>query len=197
MGGPVANPKAPGPVVALLEEVTFVVGSIRARGIKHYAKAVALGIAMVFVSKKFVYQSAQDKMGAIGSQLDAARATAQYADTYKELDQNLRTYATRLPPALKPEIWFFDTVRDSMKAEGLVALSISPVAVRDSKEFKYLSITLSFSARYSELGSWIARVEGSRKLLHVVSLSAVKGKDIGVNDVQAVVSTLVPKGGIP
>ncbi|MBI4346469.1 MAG: hypothetical protein HY553_06415 [Elusimicrobia bacterium] len=190
-----ANPKAPGPVVAILEEITFVIGSIRARGIKHYAKALGIGVAMVVVSNKFVFRSAQEKIGAIRGQLDAARATAQYADTYKELDQNLRIYATRLPPVVKPEVWFFDTVRDSMKAEGLVALSISPVAVRSGKEFNYLSITLSFSAKYAELGSWIARVEGSSKLLHVVSLSANKGKEIGVNDVQAVVSTLVPKGG--
>lgn len=191
-----ANPKAPGPLVAILEELTFIVGSIRARGIKHYAKALGIGVALMFASKKLVYESATDKLGKIKGQLEAARATAQYADTFKELDGNLHAFSARLPPTQKSEVWLFDTVRDSMKAEGLVALSISPVQVVETKEFRFMTIALTFSAKYGEIASWIARLEGSKQLLHVVSLSVHKGKDIGSNEVQAVIASLVPRVGL-
>ena len=193
-----AKAQPPRALVFLFDEANFIFSSIRSRGIKHYARALVIGVLVVLGARKLIFQSGAEKLGGIKAELEAARAMAQYADTYRELDQNLSTFMRRLPPIQNPEIWLLDAVRQSMKDEGLVALSISPVQISDMKDFRFLKIHLTFTAKYPQIGSWVARMEGSRQLLHVASLAIRKeGEPIGENTVQATISSLAPKGGLP
>lgn len=189
-----ANAKAAG--LALFDEASFVASSIRTRGLKHFARALGIAAGFIFFSHKLVFESGRQKLLVIERRLGTERATARFADTYKELDDNLRIFSQRLPPATQTEAWLLDSVRESMRAEGLTALSISPVAVTEQKDFRSLTIQLTFNAKFGEVASWVARMEGSRQLLHVSALHITKGGDrIGENNVQATISTLAPKRG--
>lgn len=192
-----ASPKSLGPLGAVVEELNFVISSIRTRGLKHYFRAVGLGVMFVVVAHKMVFVSGKDALERVKFELDAASAKAKHADRYQELEGNIRTFSERLPPQEDAPGWFLNTVLDSLKAEGLVALSISPVQQSEGPNFKYLSIALTFKGKFSQTAQWVARVEGSKKLLHVSSLAVRKDPErIGNTDVQVTVASLVPKGGL-
>lgn len=192
-----ANPKSLGVLGGVAEEVNFVIASVRSRGLKHYFRAVALGVLSIVAAQKIIFVSGQEKLQEVKFELDAASAKAQHADTYRALEDNLRTFSARLPPQEDSSTWFLNTVIDSLKAEGLVALSISPVQQMEGPNFKYLSMTLTFKSKFSQAAQWVARVEGSKKLMHVSSLSIIKDPEkIGNNNVSAIVASLIPKGGM-
>ncbi|MBI4424646.1 MAG: type 4a pilus biogenesis protein PilO [Elusimicrobia bacterium] len=179
----------------LVEEALFLARAIRSRGVKHYGKALAYSLGMAFLAHKLVYVSGGEKLSRVERDLEAARATDRYAETYKELDDTLSRFSEQLPPSQAPEEWLLNTVRETMKAEGIISTSLSPVNVSHSGDFKVLSMTIACRARYKELGSWLARMEGSKKLLHVSNLSVSKDGEIGQNTVNITVSSLLPKGG--
>lgn len=192
-----ASPKSLGPLGAVVEELNFVVSSLRSRGLKHYFRAIGLGVVFVVVAQKMVFVSGQDALQRVKFDLDAASAKAQHADTYRELEDNIRRFSERLPPQQDASGWFLNTVLDSLRAEGLVALQISQVQQSEGPNFKYLSIALTFKGKFSQTAQWVARVEGSKKLLHVSSLAIRKDPEkIGNTEVQVVVASLVPKGGL-
>lgn len=191
-----ASAKNLGALGTFLDEVGFVVSSIRSRGLKHYLRALGIGAAFIMGAHKLVFVTSAGSLEKVRNELDAASATAQHADTYRELDENIKAFSARLPPVKDSSTWFLNTVLDSLRAEGLVALTLSPVAVNDVSNFKLHTITLSFKAKFNQAASWVARVEGSKKLMHISKISIQKDYEkIGINDVQVVITSLVPRGG--
>ena len=180
------------------EEVGFLARTVQARGAKRYGRALAISAVVLVASYKMIFVEGGMKLTQAEHDLAAAKAVAQYASAFNDLDSAFRIFMLRLPPADRAEGWLLDSVRESMKAEGLVSQTLSPVAVTEAQGYKVLSINLTFQAKFKELANWIARIEGSRQLMHVSSLTLTKSPEaIGMNTVAVTISSVVPSGGRP
>jgi len=178
---------------AAAAEVKVLKDSLRDKGPKYFARPLALGAVMVFASYNYVFKAPQQAMTTALTELDAAKATSQYANDYQDLKDRLNRLYSSLPRTNDPEAWLLSEVRESLRQEGIVPDSFSSPTDEAGVGYKLVSLTISLTTSYPQLAAWVARVERSRYLMHIKDVKLVKKqKPIGMNTVDVSVSTIIP-----
>ena len=169
--------------------------AIRDKGIKRFGRPIGMGLVMVFCSHFYVFEPSKSALSRVSAELDATMATAQYADDYKDLRSRIDGLFTRFPRAKDPEEWLLSEIREALRQEGLVADSISAPQTESGVGYKIVSRAVALSAEYRQIGTWIARLERNKSLLHVAEMTLTKKRQpIGANRITVTISTIVPEG---
>lgn len=177
-------------------EFKLVRDGLRDKGAKYFARPLGGCALVLFVSYQYVFMLPKNQLVVVERDLDAARATARYAGDYEDLRSRLNGLYARLPRTTDPETWLLSEVRESLRLEGIVPNSFSSPSSEIGAGYKIVSLTVSLSAGYRQLASWVARLERGRSLMHVRDFTLVKrGRPIGMNNVTVTVVTIVPLGG--
>ncbi len=183
-------------IAAALSDAEIIVSALRERGLRRYARALALSGAILLASHQLAYVRGSSELARVRGSLESVRGASRYVDGYRELEARLKNFSESLPPAENPENWLLAAVRDSMKEEGILSTSLSPIARLEWNQFRIMTLTVTCRVGYPQLSSWISRMENSPKLLHVSKLNLRKDeRESGINEVTISVASAVPKEG--
>ncbi len=181
-------------VNALQEEARLISFTLKDKGTARFTKAVGISAAVVAAAHFFVYTPPLKKLAKLDKKLAEAQATAQYADAYKELRERLKAIYSRLPDEKDRGQWLHSTVVETLRAEGLIADSIQPPSESEQSGLVFQTLSVQLTARFPDLVRWLARIEGTKPMIHVASLSvAKKSGHPDQTDAAVVLSTVIPK----
>lgn len=178
------------------EEVLVVVNTLKEKGAGHFARPLLIAGVMLLASYKLVYLPPVAKLKHLEARLKAARATAQYADSYKDIRDRLARIYPRLPSVKDKDQWLMSSLLESLKAEGIVSDSLKPPRETESpsKMLIYQSMDIRSNLKYAQIMSWLTRVENIKPILYVTSLEITKIPDpIGINEFACTLGTIIPK----
>ena len=178
-------------------ELTVLRDALRERGAKYFMRPLAMSGVMVFTSYYYVYAPPLAKAKGVAEELATAKATSQYAEEYQNLQSRLSGLYTRLPRTQDPQGWILNEVRKTLREENIVPLSISPPSDMAKGEYRFITIEVQCQGNYSQVASWISRLERNPALLFVHTLNLRKdAQPIGSNSVDVKITTVVPVGGV-
>jgi Tfp pilus assembly protein PilO len=181
--------------MALSSEIQSLKDGLRDKGPKYFARPLGISAMLVFASYHYVYKAPQQAMVQVLGELDAAKATAQYANDYQDLKDRLNRLYSSLPKTRDPATWLLSEVRDSLRQEGIVPDSFSSPTDEAGIGYKLVSMTISLTTSYPQLAAWVARIERSKYLMHIKDVKLVKmQKSIGMNTVDVTITTIIPLG---
>lgn len=176
----------------LQSEASFIQTTLKDKGSNRFSRPLALGAIIVFFSYWFIYLPPIKKLQGLEKRLKTARAIAEYADQYKVIRERLLALYDLLPLPAGPSLT--ETIVESLKAQNIVADSLQPPAVTESAGMVFQSVSVTMTLKFSELTTWLLRIEESKPRLHVSSLNVKKKTDVlGKNEVTAVLTTAIPK----
>ena len=169
--------------------------SFRMRGGKFFARPISMAAIIVFCAYYYVYSRADSGLARVRKSLDAAQATAKYADEYKTLKARLDGLGSRLPPeSTAAEDWLLGAVRRTLRQEGIIPDSTSSPKETTGDTFRFVSISVKSKASFLETASWISRIERGADLLFVQTLRLSKAhKPIGSTAVDVTVTSVARK----
>ncbi len=175
------------------QEVSMVVSTLKDRGRERFTRTFGIGALAIFFSYWFVYLPPGKKLLGLQRKIDAAKAAATYADQFKDLRDRLNILYGQLPPVTGRDRWLTNAVLDSMKAENIMSDSIVPPAEDEENGFVMQRITVTIQLKFSDLISWLNRIEGTKPLLHIGSVSMTKKDEpLGANGVNVEIGTVIP-----
>lgn len=182
--------------IFLQGELLVMRDSFRERGAKFFQRPLGLGAIIVFCAYWYVYLPPVQRMALIQENLMAAQAASQYAEDYKSLKARLEGLFLKLPRVENPEGWLLAEVRRTLRAEGIVPLSTGSPKEQKVQQYRFISMEVRCQATYSQLASWIARLEGGKNLLFIKELTLRKDEEpIGSNTAEVTITTVVPGEG--
>lgn len=169
--------------------------AIRVRGAKFFIRPIGMALIIVFCAYYYVYTSAGAGLDRVQRTLEAAQATAQYADEYKSLKARLDGLDSRLPPqSAAAEEWLLGAVRRTLRQEGIVPESTSPPKESPGETFRFISISVRSRASFLQAASWISRIERGADLLFVQTLRLTKEREpLGSTTVDVTVTSVARK----
>ena len=183
--------------IFLKGEIIVMKDSFNERGPKFFQRPIGIGAIIIFVAYWYVYLPPVNKMIQLEQDLLAAQASSQYAEDYKSLKARLENLFAKLPRVKDPENWLLGEVRKTLRAEGIVPLATGSPRAQKVEQYLFISIEVRCQATYSQLASWIARLEGGENLLFIKQLNLRKDEDpIGSNTAEVTITTVVPAGGV-
>ncbi|MBI3553310.1 MAG: hypothetical protein HY077_12515 [Elusimicrobia bacterium] len=175
------------------EELGVVFSTLREKGTNRFGRTLAVGFIGAFFSFHFVYQPPMKKLAGLNKRISAARATAQYADQFKDLRDRLNLFYAKLPPVSSRDRWLTETVLETMKAENMISESIMPPDEQVQAGFVFQRLNVSVQLKFSELIPWLNRVEGNKPMLHIGALDLGKRDEpLGVNGISCEIGTVIP-----
>jgi type II secretory pathway component PulM len=176
------------------EDYSIASSTLKEKGAERFGRTFALGLLAIVISYYLIFLPPQKKLSGLQRRIDAAKATADYADQYKGLHDQLNSLYTILPPtSAREQRWLTTAVLDSMKAEGIISDSVVPPEEAIDQGFAIQHQSISTQLKFSELVSWLNRMETNKPMLHVDSLSLMKKPaPLGTNDVNCVIGTVIP-----
>ncbi len=175
-------------------EAELVIATVRLRGAKRFGKA--FGIAGLFVALAYlgIYKPPQDKISRLQKEIDTARAMSESGTAYQELRGQLASSYGILPHMKDQQQWLSNAMIDSLRADGLTPELFRPVVETETSGLIFQTSTVQLTIKFSDLYSWLMRLEGATPLMHISSLDIAKKNDmLGWNVVGASVMTAIPK----
>ena len=182
---------------SMRQEMEHIVSIVEERGIHRFARPIILGVLAVYFCYYFLYVPPGKKAATLSRRIAAAKATAQYVDTYKTLHERLLAVYAELPLAKNKDQWLTNTVIDSMKAQSIIADSIQPPEEIEQSGFIFQKVVVNVQLGFHDAVSWLEHLEKVRPMLQVSSFVMTKrAEPLGTNAVECAISTLVPAEGL-
>lgn len=179
---------------SLQAEIALVASTLRDKGAGHFRRPFAVAAAALILSA-VVYNHPAGRRRDLEKRLNAAKATSEYAEPYKEIREALLVLHRQLPQLKDRDQLLLNALVDSMKAENITPDGLKPPMEEEVGTLIYQSVTMSSSIKFSDLMSWLSRIENAKPAMQVTQLSLTKRTDqIGVNNVSCVIGTIIPKG---
>lgn len=175
-------------------ELEMVLATVKEKGGKRFGKAFGIAGIMVFVAYAGVYAPPQKKAARLQSEIDAARELSQFGAQYKDLRDQLSSIYGQLPDMKDKEMFLSNAVIDSLKAEGLTPETFQPVREQEQAGLVFQASNIAMPVKFGEFYSWVVRLESAKPLMHLQTVELAKKSDlVGVNTVQAEITTVIPK----
>lgn len=175
-------------------ELEMVMNTVKEKGGKRFGKAFGIAGIMVFVAYAGVYAPPKKKAARLQSEIDAARELSQFGAQYKDLRDQLAAIYVQLPDMKDKEMFLSNAVIDSLKAEGLTPETFQPVREQEQAGLVFQASNIAMPVKFGEFYSWVVRLETAKPLMHLQTVELAKKSDlIGVNTVQAEITTVIPK----
>ena len=174
-------------------EANLVVGAVREKGGRYFQRPFAVAGAIIGVSY-LVYLQPISRQAHIEAALNAAKATEQYNDQYKDIHDTLYSLYRQLPLIKDRDQFLFNALIDSLKEENIVSDSLKPPSEDENATLIYQTVTMTSRLKFSEFISWLSRIESAKPTLRVVHFDLSKQVDqIGQNNVSCSIVTIIPK----
>lgn len=156
---------------------------------------VVIGLAITgLFGYHMVYVPQQRKVALIQTQIAQSQSDQQSREEVAALFSAVEHYRKRLPESTDPS-WLAREVVAIGKAAGVQFATINQQAPEDRVQYTRLTVNLTFSASYHELGAFIDAIEGSEHFMrvdHLVVGPPTPGSEKA--SIQLVLSTItVPK----
>lgn len=176
----------------LQSELSFVQMTFKDKGWQRFLRPLLITGILIGVSYQFVYAPPVAKLAGLDKKLVMARATSQYADRYKDLRGRLNAVYAVLPSQGGQGL--AAVVVDSLKAQGIMADALQPPTEVELAGMMFQSVSVTMTVTFSELASWILRIEASKPLLHISKVE-VRKKDMPIGSLEAtcLVMVVLPK----
>jgi type II secretory pathway component PulM len=175
-------------------ELEMVLSTIKEKGGKRFGKAFGIAGIMVFLAYAGVYAPPKKKAARLQSEIDSARTLSEHGARYKDLRDQLAAIYVQLPDVKDKEMFLSNAVIDSLKAEGLTPETFQPVREQEQAGLLFQASNIAMPVRFNEFYSWVVRLESAKPLMHLQTAELVKKPDLlGVNTVQAEITTVIPK----
>ncbi len=182
----------------LLEQVQsegqLIANTLREKGSKRFERPIVVCLAVLLGSYYLLYLPPQRKAQGLQRRIDTARQLSQYTGAYKDLHSQLQAIYSQLPKTSDRTSFLTAAAVESLKAEGLTSDSIRPPDETTQSGLVYQRLTITAEVKFTELISWLARLEASKPFIHVNSLELAKSKRLGYCTISVVLSTIVPSG---
>ena len=179
---------------AVKAEGELVLNTIRQRGAKRFGKAFGMAGVMIAAAYFGVYKPPQDKISRLEAQIEAARAMSQSSAAYKDVRNQLAGSYGSLPLLKDQSQWLSNAMIDSLRADSLTPEMFRPVMENEVSGLIFQTSTVQLTTGFSNVYTWLMRLEGATPLMHVSNLEITKKQDmIGQNVVSASVMTAIPK----
>jgi len=174
------------------DEIKLISATLKDKGSNRFSRTLITALAVPFGCYVLVYMPAQKRLSLVDGELRVARDAAKHADTYKDLKDRLNIAYAQLPLPKDRANFLSDTVREALRAEGIVATSVQPPNDVEVAGGVVQSLSITMRVRFPELMAFLARMESSKPLIHINSVDvAKKTEQIGVNDVTCGLSTII------
>lgn len=175
-------------------EADLVIATLRHKGAKVFGKAFGIAGIMIAVAYFGVYKPPQDKISRLTAQIAAAKAMSESGAAYQDLRMQLNGSYGTLPQMTDQKQWLSNAMIDSLRADSLTPESFLPVVETENSGIIFQTSSVQLAVKFSEVYSWLQRLEGATPLMHVSSIELVKKPEtIGINRVAATVMTAIPK----
>ena len=175
-------------------ELDLVVATLRHKGAKVFGKAFGMAGIMIAIAYFGVYKPPQDKISRLTAQIAAARAMSESGAAYQDLRTQLSGSYGTLPKMTEQKQWLSNAMIDSLRADSLTPDSFLPVVETENSGIIFQTSSVQLVIKFSEVFSWLQRLEGATPLMHVSNIELVKKPEmIGQNLVAASVMTAIPK----
>jgi hypothetical protein len=179
-------------VTKLQDEIKLISSTLKEKGSERFGRTLIAALGAPFACYFLVYAPAQKKLSLIDGELRVARETAKHADTYKDLKERLNLTYSQLPLPKDRANFLSETVKEALRAEGIVSTDFQPPNDTDVPGGVVQSLSITMRVKFPELMAFLARMEASKPLIHVNSLDVTKRTDqIGTNDVICGLSTII------
>ncbi len=137
-----------------------------------------------------VYVPQQRKVALIQTQIAQSQSEQQSREDVAALFSAIERYRKRLPESSDPS-WLAREVVALGKASGIQLATINQQLPEDHSQYTRLSVNLSFSANYHELGAFIDAIESSKRFMRVDHLVvSPPAPDSDKASIQLVLSTV-------
>lgn len=180
---------------SLQGELQLVSGTIKEKGQQRFQRAILLAAIIVFGAYYLLYGPSQKNLNQIEKQIQMAQLTAQSADGYKQLRDQIREAYALLPRSEDKDKFLTQAVIETLRSEGITSDSIQPPDEIIHGEAAYQTISVSAQVKFAEVVAWIARLEAARPYLKVTGLDIQKSSRLGYCTIKADVATMIPAPG--
>ncbi len=173
-------------------EIKLISATLKDKGSSRFNRTLITALAVPFGCYLLVYAPAQKRLSLVDGELRVARDTVRHAETYKELKDRLNIVYAQLPLPKDRANFLSDAVREALRAEGIVPTSVQPTNDADMPGGVVQSLSITMLVKFPELMAFLARMESSKPLIHINSMSIMKKTEpIGFNDVTCSLSTII------
>ncbi len=176
------------------DEIKLVAAILAEKGPRRFHRALALLCVLPLAVYLFVYAPAQKKLSTLAADLQTARTAAENAKTYKELKDLLAAPYAQLPLPKDRTDWLSDTVKEALRAEDIVPSRFMPPSEEEANNAVIQTIHITMSVKFSEMISFLARLEALQPAVYITSLEVAKQSSpaqIGRNEVSCSISTII------
>ncbi len=187
-------PKLDVSAAAISDELRTVVGTLKEKGAKRFARV--LGVAGFLVAAAYfgVYLPPQKKSARLQSEIDRAKTLADDGAKYKALRDQVNGACAGLPSPTDREQWLSNSVRNSLLVGRLEPENFTPVKESEANGLIFQTSSVALTLRFSEFFDWLLRVENAKPFMHMDSVELAKKSDkIGYNMATFTISTVIPK----
>lgn len=175
-------------------EALLVSGVMREKGVQPFSRTLAVA-ALALLLSAMVYNHPIGRRRGLEKRLQAAKATSEYADQYKEVHDQLRRLYRQLPLLKDRDQFLLNALVDSLKAENITPDALKPPAEDEQGNLIYQNVSMSSSLKFAEFVSWLSRIESAKPTMLVTQVGFTKKPEpIGTNSVACVIHTIIPKG---
>ena len=175
-------------------EADLVIATLRHKGAKVFGKAFGMAGIMIALAYFGIYAPPQNKISRLTAQIAAAKAMSESGAAYQDLRLQLNGSYGTLPQMSDQKQWLSNAMIDSLRADSLTPESFLPVVETENSGIIFQTSSVQLAVKFSDLYSWLQRLESATPLMHVSSIELVKKPEsIGYNRVAASVMTAIPK----
>jgi hypothetical protein len=173
-------------------EARTVFSTLREKGRERFGRTLLIALALVGGSYKGLYLPAQNKLSMLAQTITSAKTLSENADSYRLLREKLEAGYVQLPAQKDKDQFLMNAVLETLRAEGLMSESLRPPDQVNGELLSSQQTMVNAQLKFTEVLSWLARLEASQPHLHVLELALDKKKDkIGYCDVRVGVGTAV------
>ncbi|OGR86324.1 MAG: hypothetical protein A3J74_11445 [Elusimicrobia bacterium RIFCSPHIGHO2_02_FULL_57_9] len=178
---------------ALGNQARVALSTIKERGAKHFSRCFILGAIAVFACYSLLYVPTRSKLALLEKETERARAKVGYVDQYEDLYGRLSRLYSFLPDSTKRNAWLINTLIQSMKAEGVSSEAIPMPMEEEKADLVFQKVSVPATLKFSQLVPWLDRLNSTKPMIHVFSLSLEKKEDRpGDNKIIFGISTIIP-----
>ena len=135
----------------LQAELQLINNTIKDKGHQRFQRAFILAAILVFAAYYLLYMPSRTKLSRIQRSIDVARLTAQSADTYKQLRDQIKSTQAMLPKTSDKDKFLTQAVIETLKSEGITSDSIQPPVEKVQGDVVYQSLSVSAEVRFAEV----------------------------------------------
>lgn len=162
------------------------------KGLLFILRPVLIGGAIFMLLYVQIYEKGNKAIFLKQDAIEAKRIQAENMESYLKDKARLSFFLRHMPKLDDKSSWLLDTITTILEQNKVQATNISEQKEQKKDNFILVTIKISASMSYEELGKVIESVENNQQFLKVIDLDVVKSTKgiLGYNDVNMSIGTI-------